>query len=118
MARKLKPDDDGHATRNHNAAEIKKTVREVAGVVINLKAERGEIQAQITEAKARLKAFGIKMVDFNAALRLYELEAEDRNESIDNIKIMFEALEIGGQGDMFPEPAAPKGNGARVPAAA
>lgn len=106
MARKLKADDDGHATRNHNVQEIKDTIREVANEVISLKAEKAEIQAQITEAKSRLKGKGIKMADFNAALRLYELDAEDRNESIDSLKLAFEALEIGGQGDLFPEPAA------------
>lgn len=106
MAKKMKPDDDGHATRNHNVQEIKDTIREVANEVISLKAERNEIQAQITEAKGRLKSKGIKMADFNAALRLYELDAEDRNESIDNLRLAFEALSLGGQGDLFPERAA------------
>lgn len=111
MAKKLKP-DDGPATRNHNSADIKQAIREVADVVILLKGQRAEINGQITEARGRLKSFGIKMLDFNAVLRLYELEAEDRNESVDNMKIAFEALGIGGQADLFPEPAAATGNGA------
>lgn len=107
MARKLKAnDEDGRATRNHNVKEIKTAIREVANEVIGLKAERAEIQSQITEAKSRLKGLGIKMADFNAALRLYELETEDRNESIDNLRLAFEALELGGQGGLFPVPAA------------
>lgn len=105
MARKLNADDDGRATKDHNVAEIKQTIKEVAAEVISLKAEKAEIQAQITEAKGRLKGKGIKMADFNAALRLYELDIEDRNESIDNLRLVFEALEIGGQGDLFPAAA-------------
>lgn len=113
MARKLKP-GDGHATKNHNSANIKTAIKEVADIVIVLKAEKAEIQARITEAKSRIKGFGLKMADFNAALRLYELEAEDRDESIDNLKIAFEALGLGSQGDLFPEPAA-RGNGSKAP---
>lgn len=105
MAEKLKPDGDGAATKDHNVKHIKETIRAVADAVIGLKAERSEINAQITEERAKLKAFGIKMVDFNAMVRLYELEAEDRNESVDAIRLMWEGLGLGGQGDLFPEAA-------------
>lgn len=95
--------NDQTATANHNAGEMKDTIRSVVSEIVKLKAERSEINEQITEARARVKAFGIKMTDLNVAIRLYELEAEDRNESIDHLKICFEALGIGGQGDMFPD---------------
>lgn len=106
MAEKLKPNGEGQATKDHNSAEVKQVIKEVADEVIALKAERSEINAKITKARGRLKSLGVKMLDFNAALRLYELEAEDRNESLTAIKLAFEALGIGAQGDLFPEPAA------------
>ena len=90
-------------TIHHNVKEILAVVKDSAVKVIKLNSERKEIQALITEAKAVVKAKGIKMADFNAALRLYELEADDRNESLDSLKICFEALELGGQSDLFPE---------------
>lgn len=87
-------------------------IKSAADRIIRLKSERAEIQASITEIKAEVKALGIKMTDFNAALRWYELEAEDRNESLDNLRMCFQALGIGEQGQLFPAVAA-KGSGPR-----
>lgn len=100
MARKMTPET---ISRDHNSKDVKRTIKEAADKIIRLKAERSEVQAQITKVRAEVKSLGIKAVDFNAALRLYELDHEDRNESIDNIRIAFDALGIGGQGNMFPE---------------
>lgn len=96
---------DERETKHHNVQEILDTIKATAATVIELKAERAAIQEQITEAKATVKAKGIKMADFNAALRLYELEQEDRNEALTNLKLCFEALQIGAQGDLFPSDA-------------
>ncbi|MGD9884602.1 MAG: hypothetical protein AB7U95_31320, partial [Reyranella sp.] len=60
------------------------------------------IREQITEQRGKIKSLGVKAVDFNVALRLQEIEAKDRNESLDNIRLCFEALGIGVQGDLFP----------------
>ena len=86
----------------HNVAELEGIVREVAGEVTELLAQRSEIQAKITEAKAKIRAKGIKLTDFNTALRLYRLEAEDRQDSIDNLRLCFAALKVA-QGDLFAE---------------
>lgn len=85
----------------HNS-DHNRIIKEAADEIIKLKAERAEIQAQITQAKGQVKGAGIKLTDFNVALRMYELEAEDRNESMNGIKICFEALGIGDQGELFP----------------
>ena len=81
-------------------------IKSAADRIMRLKSEKAEIQAQITEVKSEVKAVGVKMTDFNAALRLYELEAEDRNESLDNLRICFQALGVGEQGQLFPAVAA------------
>ena len=101
---KTNPDS---GNQGHNSKHIKETIRSVADRVIRLQEEKAGIMAVIREAKAEVKGLGIKMADFNAAMRLYVLEDEDRAESVDNMKIAFEALGIGAQGDLFPDAAKP-----------
>lgn len=85
-----------------NIEDLNDLVAEVSATVIELLGQRKAIQERINEAKGRLKARGIKMTDFNVALRLAQLEAEDRAKSLEGLKVCFVALEIGGQGDLFP----------------
>jgi chorismate mutase len=84
-----------------NVEDLLELIQETTSEVIELLGERATIQKRIAEAKGRLKARGIKMADFNIALRLKQLEAEDRNASLTNLKVCFQALELGGQGDLF-----------------
>ena len=81
------------------AGIIKKTIRRIA----NLEAERKAVGAQITEIKQTVIKgdLGMKISDFNAALRLYGLEDEDRATYLDTLRETFEALGIGGQLSMF-----------------
>jgi hypothetical protein len=78
------------------------TIRDVAERILALKAQRKTISEDITEERGRIKALGIRMADFNAVFRLWELEAEERDGAIDGIRTCFVALEIGDQGDLFP----------------
>lgn len=94
--------NDETPTAGHNVAKTKEIIKSAAMRVINLKAERKSISADINEVKSEVKALGFKLTDFNAALRIYELEENERNETIDGLRVMFEALGIGGQGEMFP----------------
>ena len=86
---------DEHSTIGSNSKERAAIVSEVVANIIRLKGEKAEIQAQITEQRGRVKSLGLKAIDFNVALRLYELEAEDRNSSLDSIRECCEALGIG-----------------------
>lgn len=107
MARRLKAgDEDGEITRTHNATEQKKIIAEAAANIIRLKGEKASIQEAITAERGKLKSLGIKSSDFNVALRYHELEAEDRNPALDNLRLCFEALGIGQQGSLFPESGA------------
>lgn len=73
------------------AAIISEAVRET----VRLKGEKAAIQELITAQRGRIKSLGIAAVDFAVALRLYELEVEDRNSSLDGIRECCEALGIG-----------------------
>ena len=78
-----------------NSRERRAIIAEVVSNIIRLKGEKQRIQEEITEQRARVKALGIKAIDFGVALRLYELEVEDRNASLDSIREACEALGMG-----------------------
>lgn len=100
-----KDTDEEPSQQTSNSASragiIKKTIRKINA----LEAERKLVGAQITEIKQRVIKgdLGMKISDFNAALRLYGLEDEDRATYLDTLRETFEALGIGGQLSMFGE---------------
>jgi hypothetical protein len=95
--------DDAGPPKGHNLNELKKIIREVATVDLDLKARIKKLRAEGSEARARLKEHGIKIADYRAALRYYELEGDDRDEALDGLRLAFLALKIGVQADLFPE---------------
>ena len=95
-----KKKDELETQIGHNVAELEGIVFKAAGAITELMAQRSEIQAKITEEKAKVRAKGIKLTDFNTALRLFRLEDEDRIASIDNLRLCFSALKVA-QGDLF-----------------
>jgi len=79
-----------------NRAEvINQACRDIAA----LESERGEIGEQIREIKQkRIKGdLGMKISDFNVALRLYQIEGEDRMAFFDTLRETFRALGVGEQ---------------------
>lgn len=110
MPRRLSREDaTPPAGIGHNSAEQDRIIKQAVDRIIALKAERAAIGEQITEEKAKVKALGIKMKAFNVGLNLTELEIEDRNQSIDDLKRVFGALGLGAQGELFPTVASPAG---------
>lgn len=110
MPRRRRQAEDGPPAKEAVKADnVKAIIRDAAREIIGLLEEKATIQAAITEARGRVKGH-IKMADFNVALRMYELEGDDRAASLDGLRLAFEALEIGGQGSLFPEAAPPAGS--------
>jgi ribosome modulation factor len=103
MPRRKKSESNGgenpSANKEHNAGERAKIMREAAAEIIRLKAQKASIQEQIAEQRGRIKSLDIKAIDFNVAMRLMELEAEDRDKSLDGLREAFEALGVGQQLD-------------------
>ncbi len=104
MARKLKEASAGVGDNDARAAII----RQAADEILDLEKDKAEISAKISKVKQRVKGEGIKLREFNTALRIYALSAEDRNASLAGIKIAFDALELGSQGELFPVTAEPE----------
>ena len=91
----------------HNATEMKRDLLLAAQEIGKIDAEIAELRERKNEIKhEKIKSHGIKLADFNTVARWWKLEGEDRNETLDNIRVCCEALGIGEQGDLFP--ASPK----------
>ena len=87
----------------HNATEMKRDLLLAAQEIGKIDAEMAELRERKNEIKhEKIKAHGIKLADFNTVARWWKLEGEDRNETLDNIRVCCEALGIGEQGDLFP----------------
>jgi hypothetical protein len=90
-----------------NIGSLNDTISSAARTILSLEAEKAAVNARITKQKARVKSLGIKLTDFNAALRLFRLEDKDRVESVRNLKVCFDAMKIGHQTELFPDTVAP-----------
>ena len=82
-----------------NSALRAETIRKACRQITELEEQRKEIGAAISNVKATLVKgdLGMKLVDFNVALRLYRLEGDDRDEFFDTMKETFKALGVGEQ---------------------
>lgn len=83
-------------------------IRSSVAEIVRLGEEKAALNEQIAEIKGRVKGeLGMKMADFSIALRIYRLEHDDRDQTLDTIRECFEALGVGTQGSLFPDqPAA------------
>ncbi len=87
----------------HNATEMKLDLMLAAQEIARIDEQIAELRAEKNEIKhEKVKTHGIKLADFNTVARWWKLEGDDRNETLDNIRVCCEALGIGGQGDLFP----------------
>ncbi len=89
----------------HHGGELRADLAKAASAINKIDEQISQLQAEKREIKAgKVKAHGIKMADFNTVLRWWKLENEDRDETLDNIRLCCEALGVGEQGDLFPTP--------------
>lgn len=91
-------------------AQKLKIIADAARDIIRIKAEMRALAEDITAARGRVKQTGVKASDFGVVLRLYTLEVEDRDTSLDGLSLCAEALNIdlgseNRQPDLFEEAA-------------
>lgn len=84
-----------------NTAVRKDIIMSVIKEVSSLEAQRKSIGEEIRSIKqTKIKGdLGMKIGDFNVAMRLYSLEGDDRDELLDTIHETFDALGMGEQLD-------------------
>ncbi len=96
---------DGEATVDpkHNIKARKEIINEVVKELASLEADRKELGESIRAVKQkRIKGdLGMKIADFNAVVRLYNLEVKDRNLYLDTLRETFSALGLGEQLDFI-----------------
>lgn len=91
------------APTTSNATAIKSDLLSAARAITGIRAKIAELREEENEIKqTKVKANGIKLADFNTVLRWWNLEDDDRNETLDNIRICAEALNVGAQASLFP----------------
>lgn len=105
MARRAKKGEDPDALAG-SLTDKKRIIADAAREIVSLELERKGVGERISDVRGRIKSAGILQADFNAVLRLWKLEGDDRATSLDAIRICFEAMGIGAQGSLFPEAAA------------
>lgn len=81
----------------HNIGQTERAIVEVWKAQMSIQEKIGELQAERREVRSKIKGLGIKLGDFDAMVRLRNLEDEDRRASIENYKVVYEALSPGEQ---------------------
>ncbi len=105
MARKLKANGpespEGTAGAKQNVKNLTKMIRECAGAMVQIKKERADLTARAGDIRKRIKDAGQQPKALDFALRVQEMDEKGRESYLESLKLNFEALSIGGQGEMF-----------------
>lgn len=106
--------DEEQAGEGHNLNEMKRDLAMAAGRILELERQRATINEEISQVKRDHVKKHMPLAAFLVAYKLYKMEREldedgqvKTQEEIDNIRVAFEALKPGGQGDLFPDGVAP-----------
>ena len=87
-------DANGTAAFGADMQTAAQEILEIDNKIATLNTERAELRAKY------VKGNDIKLRDFNTIYRLWKLEGEDRQSSVDAMKRTAAALDV--QGDLFP----------------
>jgi hypothetical protein len=85
----------------HDAKERAALIQDACRRITNLTEERAGLSQDISDIKNEIVKgkLGMKISDFNAALRLYNLEGDARDDMLSTVQECFDALGVGGQLD-------------------
>ena len=103
MANRLKPNASDEPDRQHNMEARSGTIQSVFRELSAIDNEAKKINQRRSELlNTKIKGdLGMKIGDFRAAYRLYQLEDDDRDEMLDTLKECFGALGKGEQLDFL-----------------
>ena len=100
MAKKAKTGDSANP-RMTNLSETKETIRDAVRAILSLKNERKEINSAIAEERAKVVNCGVPKAALDLAIRMKEMDVEDRNAIDEGYAIARDALGMGLQLSMF-----------------
>ena len=92
---------EGTSNAKHNVANLNKVIKECAVEMKQINVERGDLNERAGDIRTRLKDAGVQPAAFQFALRIQDMEQEARDNYLDSLRLNFDALGIGMQGDMF-----------------
>lgn len=97
MAREKRPGRGHNSGTVYDAAERKKIIQTACKRITDLTAEKKALGDEISSIKNELikGKLGMKVADFNAALRLYNLEGDERDSMLSTVHETFDALGVG-----------------------
>jgi len=107
MAKKAKV---GDGPTNISAA--KETIRDAVPKIVNLKERRKAINADIAELRERVNAAGVPKKALDHAIRLREMDPDDRQRYDEGYIIAREAIGVAVQRSLFEMIETPAGEGA------
>lgn len=82
----------------HNQTDRKSLIREIKGDIDAIEADIAVLMLSRKKAKGRIKSdLGWKVADWNAMMRVVDLEEDARDELFNVMREGFQALEVGGQ---------------------
>jgi uncharacterized protein (UPF0335 family) len=97
MAQKAKP-GDGQVT---NLTDTKDLVKNVVPAIINLKSQRKAINEQIAEQRARVEAAGVPKKALDHAIRIREMDPDDREKFDEGYAIARDAIGLPVSRSLF-----------------
>ena len=105
MAKPLKSNgsesEPGTSAADHNVANINNVIRECASKMIQIKKERGGLNERAGDIRERLTKAGVQTKAFDFAIKLQDMEQEARESYLESLRLNFDALGVGMQGDIF-----------------
>lgn len=101
MAKNMKPNGGGTPTAKHNVAGVHKVIRECRAQMLQIIGQREALNAEAAEIRQRLRDNGVQTKAFDFSLKVVQMETEAQAEYLDSLRVNFDAMAIGGQGEMF-----------------
>lgn len=103
MAKRMKAGDSGAPDRLHNSGARRDTIKAVFRELQTIDDKSAEVNEERKKLlNTRVKGeLGMKITDFRAAYRLYQLEDDGRDEMLDTLRECFDALGKGEQLDFL-----------------
>lgn len=98
MAQKATPGDGDRVT---NLSETKDIIRNAVPKIVNLKKQRKTLNEEIAAERERVNAAGVPKAALDHAIRIKEMDPEDREAFDNGVAIVRDAIHVGMSRSLF-----------------